>query len=241
MFYPAGDEQLRAKEFMEAAGLRRVVNTRLLFDSLLRSELRGLDSHATFFEPAFPERVYFPDRQPREKMNFFFYARPKNSRNLYLRGLEVLSKAVSKGILKQEDWNVHFVGKDLGSLRLPGDLPVTLVENLTWDRYVALIRGMDLGLSLMLTPHPSYPPLDLVACGAVAVTNRCGIKQSLAERYSRNLICSEPAVDELVECLAEGVALAKDHKRRYANYAEQPLGRSWEAAFSPVLSWMGRD
>lgn len=237
MFYPGGDAQLRAEETMGTPSLRRIINTKLLYDFLSGNGIRGLDTHGTWFEPAFPESVYHPEQKPGDRMNFFFYARPNNDRNLYLRGLEALNTAVTRGVLKPDDWKIHFVGKDLQPMALPGGFGVTLVENLSWDRYAAMMRSMDLGLSLMLTPHPSYPPLDLAACGAVAVTNRCGPKQSLAQ-YSENLICAEPTVDALVEAIAEGVTLARNGERRQANYARQGLARSWQESFSPVLDWI---
>jgi hypothetical protein len=93
---------------------------------------------------------------------------------------------------------------------------------------------MDVGLSLMDTPHPSYPPLDLAAAGAVVVTNRHGPKTSLA-RYSDNILCVEPTVEGLKRGIAEAVELAADGARRRANHARNRLGRDWEAAFEPVL------
>jgi len=237
MFYPLGDDWLRAQEVMGTPGLRRIVNTRLLHDHLAVSGIAGLDSHGHWFEPAFPEAAYYPDRAARKRLNLFFYARPNNPRNLYMRGMEALGAAIAQGVLAPQDWHIHFVGRDLPALVLPGGVPVTLVQGLSWDRYVALIRSMDLGLSLMLTPHPSYPPLDLVACGAVAVTNSFGAKQSL-ETYSENLICAEPSVEGLVEGLRRGVALARDGERRAANHARQGLQRSWTTAFASTLDWL---
>ncbi|MBR0655599.1 rhamnosyltransferase WsaF family glycosyltransferase [Plastoroseomonas arctica] len=237
MFYPLGDDWLRAQEVMGTPGLKRAVNTRLLRDHLAATGIAGLDTEAHWFEPAFPDAAYYPDRSARRRMNFFFYARPNNPRNLYLRGMEALGAAIGQGVLAPDDWHFHFVGRELPRLTLPGGVPVTVVEGLTWDRYVAMMRRMDLGLSLMLTPHPSYPPLDLVACGAVAVTNRFGAKQAL-DAYSENLICTEPSVAALVEGLRAGVALARDAERRAANHARQGLQRSWTSAFASTLDWL---
>ncbi|GJD39818.1 MULTISPECIES: class I SAM-dependent methyltransferase [Methylobacterium] len=237
MFYPHGDEQLRAYNTMRTPGLRRVVNTKLLYDHLIDTGITGLREHATWFEPAFPDSAYFPDRVQRQKRNFFFYARPNNARNLYLLGLETLNAAVEQGILKPDEWNIHFVGRDLPVMAFPGGMPITIIESLPWDKYVTMLRSMDLGLSLMLTPHPSYPPLDLAACGAVAVTNSYGLKQSLAT-YSDNLICAEPTVDALLEALRSGVSLVQNGPDRSANYERQGLKRSWEQSLASTLDWL---
>jgi hypothetical protein len=86
----------------------------------------------------------------------------------------------------------------------------------------------------MSTPHPSYPPLDLAACGAVAVTNRYGAKQNL-DAYSSNIICSDLDHDAVVEGIAAGVRLARDREARHRNYLSQRLSRSWDSSLAAVL------
>jgi hypothetical protein len=163
-----------------------------------------------------------------------FYARPNNLRNMYWRGLEAIAGAIEDGILAPEVWNVIFVGRDLEPIALPRGVNPKLLENLPWTEYAALIRQVDVGLSLIDTPHPSYPPLDLAASGAVVVTNRCGIKTSLA-RYSGNILCAEPSVDGLKEGLRRAIAIADDEALRSANYARSGIMRDWPAALEPAV------
>ena len=127
------------------------------------------------------------------KQNFFFYARPNNDRNLYWRGLEVINAAMREGVLAPDQWNFHFVGRELPDMELPGGVRPTVWARLPWSEYAELVSRMDLGLCLMDTPHPSYPPLDLAASGAVVVTNTHGSKKSL-EQWSRNIIAAPPSV-----------------------------------------------
>jgi len=237
MFYPGSDMQLRAMETMGAPGLRCVVNTRLLYDYLAASGLGALNKNGTWFEPAFPKSAYFYEPSERQPLNFFFYARPNNARNLYYRGLEVIERAIARKILDRDRWRIHFVGGKTHDIRLSDRVDVNVVHGLNWQAYAAFMRQMDLGLSLMFTPHPSYPPLDLAAAGAVAVTNSYGPKQSLAA-YSENILCAEPSVDALVGALEQGAELARDRERRAANYARQGLLRSWPEAFEPALRWL---
>jgi len=188
-----------------------------------------------WFEPAFPSaRAELLPRRPDGKKHFLFYARPNNLRNLYWRGLEVIEACLEEGILNPQDWEIHFVGQDLEDLILPRGVRPRLGQNLPWAEYVELVRRMDVGLSLMDTPHPSYPPLDLAAAGAVVVTNRHGSKVSLA-RYSENIICVEPTVDGLKRGIADAIELAADEPRRAANHARNRLARDWQVALEPVL------
>jgi hypothetical protein len=88
---------------------------------------------------------------------------------------------------------------------------------------------MDVGLSLMYTPHPSYPPLDLAASGAVVVTNRYGVKEDLT-RYSENILCAELQVDALVDRLRDAVRLVGDEETRTQNYLRSRIQRRWDVA-----------
>ena len=169
----------------------------------------------------------------------FFYARPINARNLYWRGLEALSAAIEQGILRADEWNFHFAGKGAPDMRLPGGVSPILLENLSWDDYTKTIRTMDLGLSLMYTPHTSYPPLDLAASGAVVVTNRFPPKTSL-DQLCANILCVDPDVKSLVAGLAEGVRLAKDAPRRRANYDAATLARDWATSAAPAVDRMAQ-
>ncbi len=197
--------------------------------------LPSIRSKGVFFEPAFP--AFIKDRSAsrrQRRRNFFFYARPGNLRNLYWRGLEAIQACLQERIIDPEEWDFVFGGRDLQDIILPHDVRPRLAENLPWSEYADLVRDMDVGLALMDTPHPSYPPLDLAAAGAVVVTNRHGPKQSLS-RYSDNIICVEPSLQGLKQGIADAVALARDEPRRTANYARNHMQHDWELALQPVL------
>jgi hypothetical protein len=204
----------------------------------------GFDSiaeHGTSFEPAFPERIFHhEERGQGQPRRFFFYARPNNPRNLFLLGLEAVNAAIEQGLLPPDEWQVHFVGSGgIPSLVLSRGVVPRIHEDLPWPDYAALMRRIDVGLSLMSTPHPSYPPLDLAACGAVAVTNRFGPKQDL-HAFSRNIICVEPNRNAIVEGIRAAQDLAADDARRNRNYELQGLSRSWSSSLAPLVEDLAR-
>lgn len=231
MFYPFGDDHLRCTEVMANPALRYVINSHLLFTHLTSDGFSNIASNGSWFEPAFPESNYFwQDSQRTDgRFNFLFYARPNNLRNLYYRGLEALDAALAANILDPEEWNISFVGKDLKKITLSRGVRPSLLQNMSWADYAKLIRSTDLGLSLMYTPHPSYPPLDLAASGAAVVTNRFPGKPSLSA-YSENIISSDLDVSSLVEAISNGAQLAKDIQKRRGNYANHGIQRDWAAA-----------
>jgi O-antigen biosynthesis protein len=235
MFYPFGDERLRCEQTLRRADLCCVVNSSLLFDHFVAEGFENIAAQGLHFEPAFPPRVFQRlARTAGAKRRFVFYARPNNARNLFFLGIEVIDTAVSQGVLNPEQWEIVFVGKDIPELSLSGGVVPQRRENLDWRAYARLMGEADLGLSLMYTPHPSYPPLDLVACGAVVVTNRFGVKQDLSNR-SDNLICCDLDRDALVAGLVKAVALVDDDLRRAENHRRSNLASDWKATLSGVV------
>ena len=234
MFYPFGDDYLACAETLGDSSIAKVINSGLLHHHLVADGV--IDATTPYFEPSFPERIYFPAPEIAKngKRNFFFYARPFNARNLYDRGVAVIDAAIERGILDPSLWNIHFVGKDLQPVQLSSGLEPILLQNLAWEDYAAFVRSVDLALTLMYTPHPSYPPLDVAACGGIAVTNRFGVKTDLS-RYSRSIICVDSDLEALVEGLRQGVERALDDDGRRQALAESGIGRDWSASFAPVL------
>ena len=240
MFYPLGDERLRCAEILADPGVLRVVNSHLLLDHLRQD---GMAGEAVAFEPSFPRQLYHPGppRNGSEKRRFFFYARPFNARNLYWRGLEALCAVIEDGTLDGAGWEFHFAGHGVEPLSLPRGIVPAVAGPMAWKDYAAFVRGIDLGLSLMYTPHPSYPPLDLAASGAVVVTNRFANKQDLSD-YSANILCADLDVPSLAAVIRRGAVLSADKERRNANFAASGLQRDWSASAAPVLdrlaAWM---
>jgi len=238
MFYPFGDDRLRCLETISDPDIRFVINTKILFEHLTTGvdALASVARNGTWFEPAFPsigERRIQPQR-PGSKRKFFFYARPHNFRNLYWRGLETIRACVEDGILDAEQWEFHFAGKDMHDIVLPHGIRPFFHQNMPWLEYVRLIQDIDVGLSLMDTPHPSYPPLDLSAAGAVVVTNRHGRKASL-DQYSPNILCVDASVEGLKQGIANAVALSLDSSTRRENFSRNNIGRDWSTSLHACL------
>jgi hypothetical protein len=232
-FYPEGDDSIRYAEVLGDPRITCIVNSKPLFDSLFD----GADNHAqapSWFEPAFPAFLTPRGEPAPGKRNFLFYARPKNLRNLYYRGLEAIAGAVECGHLDPTKWDFFFIGRDLEPVVLPGGVRPMLIENLGWHDYQQLLRRMDLGLSLMASPHSSYPPLDLAAAGAAVVTNTFGPHKQSLTQYSDNIICCDLALPNLIAGIGEGVALAEDLDRRGAQHRTSKFLTDWSAVFAPI-------
>lgn len=234
LFYPAGDDYLLCAETLSDPEIFYAVNSHMLFDHL---RANGLAPGGFAFEPAFPSLVYYPETRPsaNQKRQFFFYGRPNNLRNLYWRGLAAIAAAIEEGVFEPEEWDFSFVGKDMNEMLLPRGVQPRIMNDASRDEYLKLVRQVDVGLSLIYTPHPSYPPFDLAASGAVVVTNRFGSSKVDLSQYSPNILCVEPTVPGLVGGLRSAVSLAANRDVRFSNVNRFAMPRDWETALTPVV------
>jgi len=235
MFYPFGDDRLRCETILRNRDIRFLINTKLLFDHLVHDGFDNINAQGMWFEPAFPVHIFHPrSKDPSGKRKFFFYARPNNQRNLFYLGIEVIEQAITQQVLDLEHWEIYLVGKDIPTVTFNDGYTPIKCENLSWSEYAELVGTVDLGLSLMYTPHPSYPPLDLVASGAVVVTNRYANKHDLSV-YSANLICADLDRNALVDSLREAVVIAMDSNVRDQNYRNNGLLTDWQHSLDGII------
>lgn len=239
MFYEGGDKLLRCTQLLANDRMHVAVNTQGLLDHLVATGLPHLARTARAFEPAFPANVYA--RRPRptgSKRRFMFYARPKHPRNIFFFGLEVLDRAVAQGILDHEHWDIVLVGTHIPAFTFCDGTPAQRLQDLPWGDYAEFAGGVDLALSLMYTPHPSYPPLDLAASGAVVVTNRFGNKTDLSDRCG-NIFMADLSVDSMLETLRAAVARVDDEAARQAHYNARRLPTDWSQTLAPLVQHFG--
>ena len=108
------------------------------------------------------------------------------------------------------------------------------MTGLTWNEYLSLISIIDIGISLMATPHPSYPPLDLASAGAVVITNGYGVKKSL-KAYSQNIITCKLTTEDLMEGIKKALKMINNEQLVKKNLSQSSLFRSWEECLTDVI------
>jgi hypothetical protein len=119
---------------------------------------------------------------------------------------------------------------------LGGGFSLRLLPKVSLKEYVALLPTYDIGLSLMLTPHPSLTPIDMAAAGLVTVTNTYANKTREAwATVSRNIIAVHPTVDGIRDGLIEARRRVDDHKARVAG-ARVNWPTSWAESFDACFT-----
>lgn len=234
-FYPTGVDSLGATEAMNHPDLTVVVNTEGLRQHLVATGIGNLARTGISFEPSFDAFLRRGRRLSTGGMRkLFFYARPHNPRNLFEIGVAAIDAAIEAGYLPASRWQVHFAGRGLPSMEFSdGSIPV-IHDSLGWSEYRDLLGRIDLGVSLMASPHPSYPPLDLAAGGSVVVTNEWPGKMSF-EDVSPRILSAAPTVAALTEAIAKAAALAESLGGEPFEPEPTPYFEPWVANLSGVV------
>ncbi len=148
-----------------------VFNTPLLADHF---KTHSLSSHSTVYKPpinsALRPELVTPYRD-RENI-VLLYSRPHALRNS-LDFIDALVGECLKGDRKfWRSWRWIAIGEEFSGRSLKSSDHIEVKGRLSLDDYRSLLARAKLGVSLMISPHPSYPPLEMAAHGLRVVANR---------------------------------------------------------------------
>jgi hypothetical protein len=217
--------------------MRAIFNTSLLRDYVVAS---GIGRFATdpaaalsiAFEPAV-DRHLFRARPRSGPRRLLFYARPSKPRNAFELGLAALREAVRLGAFPG-DWEFWSIGDALPELPLGGGASLRPMPWQSLPAYGELLGGADILLSLMLSPHPSYPPLEMAAGGGWVVTNAFGVKTEAAlAAISPSILAVKPEVAALASALADAAM-----RPRGMEAPVMELPATWAEALDPIADWI---
>jgi hypothetical protein len=222
-----------------------VINTRLLLDHLVK-ECAGCYANSEFaadamwFEPALDRNYYFPEQVQAEvsgKKTLLFYARPNIARrNLFELGLVALRMAVASGVINKDGWEVWAMGEKIEPVALGDGVFLNPLPWMSFDEYAKRVRTADLLLSLMLSPHPSYPPLEMAASGKVVVTNSFSVKT--AERmsaFSPNIVVAEPIAESVAAALEKEAGRINANLPSYDPSGAMALPATWDESLGEIV------
>jgi len=205
IFYPAGTLHALS-EATYRLGMYGICNTHTL-KRIYETEYGG---HGFGFDPAVDTALFHPPEGPRHKgdtMTVFLYGRPGTWRNCWELAMSALRR------LKQRTKKKIRV-VTAGSWAPPPDSEgAYLIGNvglLDYRDTAELYRTVDVGLTLSVSKHPSYLPLELMASGVCVVSN-INTAGSWLLKDGENCILSEPTAESL--CHALETALNDDEMR----------------------------
>lgn len=169
--------------------------------------------------------------QARKTRKLLAYTRPEAhaGRNLFEIVIMALNRAIEDGIFDGEEWEFRGIGTLAleSGYRLAGGRTLNMLPRMDINAYARMVGEHDVGVCLMLAPHPSVPPFEMAAAGLSTVTT--GFDNRSAEvmsAISENLIAADHSIDSVVAALKGAVARVDDFE-----------GRVRGAAFGQTTDW----
>ncbi len=134
---------------------------------------------------------------PREK-RVLVYGRPQTARNGFPLIIEALKRWIERGA--GTEWQFVSLGESHPPIDLGAGRQLISRGKLSIEGYADELARSSIGLSLMVSPHPSYPPMEMAAFGLRVVTN--GYKSKDLSQYFSSLVSLPvPDPDSIADCL----------------------------------------
>ena len=239
IFSPNGDEQILANgSYLLKDRFIPIVNTKILLDYFVQNNYEEFKKYNLSFEPSFLKSIFDIKNKKtvkQKKKKLFFYARPNVARNMYYLGLQALVKAFEDNILDLNEWEIFFAGGETPELEIVKKLNSKNLGKMNLREYGKFAANVDLAISLMMAPHPSYPPLEMAASGAIVVTTLYENKVDLS-MYSKNILVAEYTIDSILSKIKE--ALRIDEKTRQINFQQNNILSNWDESFKNTIPYI---
>lgn len=198
-FYPWSSRYMLAlSTYQEGSRIVAVVNSDYLSDYIKNEGFVFRSTHV--FKPRISASLLRERKglsgSGKERL-ILVYGRPGVTRNafeLIVQGLKVWAAMDSRA-----GWRVVSLGEEHGSVDLGGGVRLESYGKISLSEYSEFLKRASLGVSLMVSPHPSYPPLEMAAYGVGVVTNVF---------EDRDLSQAHPGVDAVRVCTPREFAQA---------------------------------
>lgn len=199
-FYPWSSRYLMADSTYKAdVPMVAVFNSKLLYDYFKKNEYQFANEH--YFEPVLNDALkkYLLENSKKfeRKKQILIYGRPGTQRNAF----ELIVASLNQWCKKQKDakeWNIISAGEEFADVELCNGQKIKAVGKLPLDEYGKMMLETKVGISLMVSPHPSYPPLEMSTFGVKVITNTYGNKD--LSSFNENMVslsnCSSDALAE---------------------------------------------
>lgn len=234
-FYPWSGRYLLANStYASSDDVIAVFNTALLKDYFQSCGYDFPVSHV--FEPRLnPALAAYRARLDgnRKRRLLLVYGRPAVARNAFDLVVETLH-AWSSQYADAGRWQILSLGEKHRDIPLAQGLVLRAGGKVALEQYARYLLDAAVGLSLMVSPHPSYPPLEMAEFHVRVVTNRFANKDlSIRSPYIRSLVDARP------QALAAALADACDSYEETIAIPDPPsafLSTEDEFPFLPALA-----
>lgn len=206
-FYPWGQEFADASASY-ALNFRPIFNTTTLRSYFAENGFSFATADSLAFRPSIDIARYAggtrcnPGGRARR---IAIYGRPEVARNMFETAVEALSTFVTQQAIGPDDVELVSIGLKHQTVQLPNHVKIKSLGKLSWEDYPEYLLGVDVGLCLMYSPHPSHLPIEMAASGVRVVTNSFGPKD--LSKLSPAILSAPPSSPEIARALARAWAM----------------------------------
>ena len=181
-----------------------VFNSKLLYEFFKKNGYQFKNEY--YFEPVLNEKLKEELQKHAKsytrKKQILLYGRPGTARNAFELILASLNEWVQIDDQAGE-WTILSAGENFDDVNLVNGQKVKALGKVTLEEYARIMLESKIGISLMVSPHPSYPPLEMSTFGMRVITNHYGNK-NLSD-FNENMIsldnCSSTSIAETLKKL----------------------------------------
>lgn len=232
IFY-AGDSIYAAVEQTYRLGFYCIANTSGVAQEYLR-----YSKWVCSFTPGIDTAQFSPSREPvktKPPYQIVFYGRPLRPRNAFMLGIETLRRVKER---LKDDVHIISVGHDfpVDQYDLKNVIEIRGLLK-TMDEVADLYRRSDLGLSFMVTPHPSYQPIEYMASGCPAMTNY-NEGANWLYKDGENVILVEPLVEVAAERILQALEDPQLRQKVIQGGLDTVEALSWDTAYETIRKFV---
>lgn len=121
------------------------------------------------------EYLFAHEKDYKRKKQILIYGRPSVERNA-LELIVASLKEWAKTYPKASEWTILAAGESFADIPITEEMAIQSVGKLSLEEYGRCMLETSIGISLMVSPHPSYPPLEMSTFGIRTITNCYGSK-----------------------------------------------------------------
>jgi hypothetical protein len=214
-FYPWSSRYLLAEStYKDRAPKIAVFNSKSLYDYFIANNIRFDLSY--YFEPVLNKTLQdflHNGIVLKKEKKIILYGRPSVARNAF----ELIVAGVKKwafSVKNPKEWEILSLGENHQDIAFANGVVIRSCGKLTLEEYADMLKRAYAGISLMVSPHPSYPPLEMAAFGVKVITNKFANKD--LGIFSDNIIS--------IDC-CDGDTIAEELKKNTDTFVEDIPGK----------------
>lgn len=146
---------------------------------------------------------------PKERI-ILCYGRPSAARNCFEIIVDGLSLWQQRNPIDASNWQVIFLGESFDAAKAWPVQNSAVPGKVSLEEYAEYLSRASVGISLMISPHPSYPPLEMAHAGLITISNNYDTKDISAR--SQNLVgLDQVTPDAVATAMEKCIQLAEEN------------------------------